>query len=165
MPLFAHVTPNSGFLPTRASFMLDAVFLAMFLVVPVMFWSIRLAKQGKFALHKKVQLATALVLLVAVIAFEVDMRLNGWLDYTHGSAYTKQAIMKYLYIHLAFAIPTPLLWIVVIVKALRKFPKPPIPGEHSKSHKRLGWIATIGMVLTSVTGWTFYYVAFVSSFV
>ena len=28
--------------------MLDLVFLAMFLVVPAMFWSIRLAKQGKF---------------------------------------------------------------------------------------------------------------------
>ncbi len=145
--------------------MLDLVFLAMFLVVPAMFWSIRLAKQGKFELHKKVQITTALVLLIAVVAFEVDMRLNGWLDYTHGSAYTKQDIMKYLYIHLTFAIPTPLLWIVVIVKALKKFPKPPKPGKHSKSHKILGWLATIGMVLTSITGWIFYYVAFISSLV
>ncbi len=165
MSLLAHVSPNAGILPTRASFMLDAVFLAMFLVVPVMFWSIRLAKQGKFELHKKVQVVTALVLLVAVIAFEVDMRLNGWLDYTHGSKWTVPQIKTYLYIHLAFAIPTPLLWVVVIVRAFKKFPKPPAPGQHSKSHKRLGWLATLGMVLTSVTGWIFYYVAFVSSFI
>ena len=102
--------------------MLDAVFLAMFLVVPVMFWSIRLAKQGKLELHKKIQITTAVILLVAVLAFEVDMRLNGWIDYTHGSAYVKSTIMTFLYVHLAFAIPTPFLWIVVIVKALKKFP-------------------------------------------
>ena len=165
MSPLAHVTANSGFLPTRASFMLDAVFLAIFLVVPVMFWSIRLAKQGKLELHKKIQITTAVILLVAVLAVEVDMPLNGWNDYTHGSAYVKSTIMTFLYVHLAFAIPTPFLWIVVIVKALKKFPNPPVPGEHSKTHKRLGWLATIGMVLTSVTGWIFYYVAFVSSLV
>ena len=165
MSLLAHITPNAGFLPTRASFMLDVVFLAMFLVVPVMFWSIRLAKQGKLALHKKVQINTAIVLFLAVIAFEVDMRLNGWIEYTHGSAYVKSTIMKFLFIHLTFAIPTPLLWIVVIVLGLKRFPKPPVPGTHSKLHKRLGWLATIGMFMTSVTGWIFYYVAFISSLV
>ena len=165
MSLIAHVTANSGFLPTRASFMLDLVFLAMFLVVPVMFWSIWLVKQGKFELHKKVQITTAIVLLIAVVAFEVDVRTNDWTKLIHGSAYTKQAIWKCLYVHLVFAIPTPLLWGLVIFKALKKFPKPPIPGEHSKMHKRLGWLATIGMVLTSATGWWFYYVAFISSLI
>jgi hypothetical protein len=52
---------------------------------------------------------------------------------------------------------------MVIVQALRKFPKPPQPGMHSSSHKFWGWLASIGMFLTAVTGWIFYYLAFVAS--
>ena len=44
------------------------VFVAMFAVVPVLGWSILLAKRGNYALHKRVQLALAVILLVAIIA-------------------------------------------------------------------------------------------------
>lgn len=160
--MFAHtLPPNAGFLPTRASFMLDTVFLAMFVVVPVLLWSIRLAKKGKYQLHKKVQILTAVVLLLVILAFEVDMQIFQWEQYLdpHRPFAT---INTYLIIHLCFAIPTLLLWPAVIVLGLKRFPKPPTPNEHSKLHKRLGWIAAIGMILTSVTGWIFYYIAFIS---
>jgi membrane-anchored protein YejM (alkaline phosphatase superfamily) len=68
-----------GFLGTRASLMLDVVFVAMFVVVPVMGWSIwQVRRRRRYVLHKRVQLVLAAVLLVAVLAFEVDMRINGW---------------------------------------------------------------------------------------
>ena len=162
MTLFAHsLPPNAGFLPTRASLMLDAVFLAMFLVVPILLWSIRLAKKGKYQLHKKVQIVTAVVLLVAIIAFELDMQIFGWKQYLdpHRAFST---INTYLIIHLCFAIPTLLLWPTVIILGIKRFPHPPEPNEHSKLHKRLGWISAFGMILTSITGWIFYYIAFVS---
>jgi len=160
---------NHGFLPTRGSIMLDVVFVAMFAIVPVLLFSIYLVKyRGNFALHKTIQIASAVVLLVAVVAFEVDVRLfTDWELLAAPSPYyqadTWCPVWISLVIHLCVAIPTPLLWIVVIVQALRRFPSPPTPGAHSGAHKTLGWIAAIGMVLTAVTGWVFYWMAFVAT--
>ena len=72
----------NGFLGSRASIMLDVVFLAMFFVLPVLAWSIWQVKyRRRYALHKRVQLITAAVLLITVVAFEVDMRwISGWTD-------------------------------------------------------------------------------------
>ena len=64
-----------GFLQTRASIMLDVVFLAMFAVVPLLGWSIHLVRNRRnYALHKRVQLTLGILLLVAVTLFELDMR-------------------------------------------------------------------------------------------
>src|SRR5438552_16203513 len=69
----------NGFLGSRGSLMLDVVFLAMFVVVPVLAVSVYLVKiRGRYDLHKKLQLITASVLLIAVLLFELDLRLNGW---------------------------------------------------------------------------------------
>src|SRR4051794_36030704 len=69
-----------GFVPgARGSLMLDVVFVAMFVVVPLLAASIYLVKyQRQYSLHKKLQLAMAAVLLVAVLLFELDIRLHGW---------------------------------------------------------------------------------------
>ncbi|MEZ6098516.1 MAG: DUF420 domain-containing protein [Pirellulaceae bacterium] len=159
-----------GFLGTRGSFMMDFVFLAMLAVVPIMFASIYLARfQHKFQLHKVIQLVLATALLLAVVAFETEVRLTGeawrlrsepspfyvegswndWIDYT-------------LAIHLLFAIPAPFLWGIVIYRALRHFPRPAAPSAHSRAHRIWGRLAAIVMTATAVTGWCFYYLAFVA---
>ncbi|MEX0587070.1 MAG: DUF420 domain-containing protein [Pirellulales bacterium] len=153
-----------GFLNTRASVMLDVVFLAMFVVLPVLAWSIWLVKvRRNYALHKRVQLALGLVLLVAVTLFEVDMQfITQWELRAKPSPYFATWVYPSLYVHLAFAIPTALLWVYVIVQALRRFPQPPAPGEHSRQHIRWAWIAAIEMTMTALTGWAFYWLAFVA---
>ena len=56
-----------GFLGTRASLMLDVVFLAMFAVLPVMGWSIyQVRYRQRYRLHKRVQIALGVILAVAV---------------------------------------------------------------------------------------------------
>lgn len=159
-----------GFLGTRASIMLDIVFLAMFAVVPVMGASIYLVKYRKqFALHKKIQIALGAVLLVAVVAFEVDMRfISGWEDRAEPSPYYSDlwhegGVNRSLGIHLVFAVSTTLLWIFVIYKALREFPSPPRPCEYSPKHIFWAKLAAIDMVMTAITGWIFYWLAFVAS--
>ncbi len=67
-----------------------------------------------------------------------------------------------LAIHLVFAVSTALLWIYVIVQALRKIPNPPAPCAYSPTHKRWARLAAADMTLTALTGWTFYYLAFVA---
>ena len=64
--------------------------------------------------------------------------------------------------HLSFAVPTLVLWVVVVVQALRKFSRPPSPGPHSQWHARWATLAAAGMFLTAVTGWIFYWLAFVA---
>ena len=49
--------------------------------------------------------------------------------------------MTALYVHLVFAVSTVILWPTTIVLALRNFPNPPMPGQHSRIHMPLARIA------------------------
>ena len=157
------------FLAPRGSLMLDVIFLAMLLVVPVLFWSIwQVRVRQKFSLHRQAQLLLAVLLMGIVLAFEIDMRFfTDWEVEAADSPYYRadswNAVWTALTVHLSFAVPTLVVWIVVVVRALRGFEKPPCPGEHSASHKRWGRIAVVGMTGTAVTGWIFYWMAFVAT--
>jgi len=168
----APTTSKSGFIPgSRGSLMLDVVFLAMFLVVPALLFSVYLVKyRRQYAMHKWIQLALGSVLLIAVTAFEVDMRFfTDWTALAGPSPFFDPTrkwscpVGISLIVHLSFAVPTLVLWIVVIVRALRNFPSSPLPGPHSAWHRRWGMIATVGMCLTGATGWLFYYLAFMAT--
>lgn len=153
-----------GFLGTRAPFVLDVLCLAMLVVVVVLCWSIYQVKiRRRFSVHKWTQVTLGVILLVVVILFEIDIRLHGWQDRAAGAiggqAPTATAVA--LYVHLVFAISTVILWPVTIVLALRSFPNPPMPSDHSRIHIPLARTAAADMVLTAITGWIFYYVAFV----
>ncbi len=156
-----------GFLGTRATFMLDLVFLAMFSVIPAMAWSIYLVRyRRKFELHKWIQTVLALVLLVTVLVFEVDIRLHGWRERAkesrfYGDAESWGTVDISLAIHLVFAVSTALLWIYVVPSAWRNFPRPAAPSPYSQRHILWARIAALGMLLTAVTGWIFYILAFV----
>ncbi len=151
-----------GFLPgSRASLMLDVVFLAMFLVLPILGWSIAQVRRGRYELHKRVQLVLGGVLLIAVTAFEIDMRFfTDWDALAQASAYYRSGVYAALYVHLVFAVTTALLWMGVIGAAWRRFPRPAAPAAHSKTHRFWGWMAAVDMALTAITGWIFYYLAF-----
>jgi uncharacterized membrane protein YozB (DUF420 family) len=167
--LFAEFTGWNGFLGTRGSFMLDFVFLAMFAVIPVMAVSIALVRLRKnYLAHKRVQLVLAIVLLVSVLLFELDLRFfTDWEERADPSPYfTKgswSAVWYALLVHLAFAVPTLFLWGYVVVGAIRNFASPTQPSAYSKQHRRIGWIAAWLMFGTGVTGWLFYWLAFVAS--
>ncbi len=159
---------QDGFLGYKSSFMLDFVVAALVLIVPVLLFSLYTVKVRKnFLLHRNLQLLLGIVLLIAVAAFEVDLRLQGgWLAVVNkGEPKLTPEKLSFvgslLVVHLVFAISTPFLWIATIVLALRRIPNPPQPGPHSGLHKILGWLSTIDITLTSATGLVFYYFAFV----
>ena len=58
------------------------------------------------------------------------------------------------------AISAVLLWAITLTHGWKRIPKPPQPSPHSGRHKLLGWLSTISLTLTSVTGLVFYYYAF-----
>lgn len=158
-----------GFLGFRTSFMLDFVVCSLVAVVPALVLSIYLVKfKGKYVAHRNMQLGLAVVLLFAVGAFEIDMQMiqGGWENVVAKrevplTAEQYQSVRQVLWIHLVFAVSSPILWAVTIVLALRRMPGPPAPCDHSSLHKKLGWVSVIDLTLTSVTGLWFYYVAFV----
>lgn len=163
---------TDGFLGYQTSFMLDFVVCALVLVVPLLTYSLWLVKvKRNFAAHKRMQILLAAILCAAVAAFEIDLQWvqGGWENivaksYSDDAAFQAQIAKSepYLWTHLVFAISTPALWLTTLVLALRRFPDPPVPERHSRLHKVLGWVSTIDVLLTAVTGWAFYYVTFVA---
>jgi hypothetical protein len=158
-----------GFLPGRGSLMLDVIVVAMLFVLAALGWSVYSVKfRRKYQVHKRVQIAIAAVLALVLVAFEVDIQLfNDWRERAGNSPYFDRSMggglaVDVLWIHLAFASTTVGLWLMLIVGALRKFARPPEPGGHSRFHARWGTIAALDMVLTAVSGWTFYWLAFVA---
>jgi putative membrane protein len=160
----------NGFLGYDSSFMLDVVVCALALVVPTLLWSLYEVKfRRRFTLHRNLQITLGIVLLLAVAAFEIDVQLvhGGWENIVNKpgrppriSEQELQTVRSVLSVHLVFAISTPLLWGVTLTLALRRFANPPHPGPHSRLHKTLGWLSTVDITLTSLTGLAFYYVAF-----
>ncbi|MBM79496.1 MAG: DUF420 domain-containing protein [Planctomycetaceae bacterium] len=163
---------SNGFLGYDTSLMLDVVVVALIAVVPAILFSLFQVKvKQNYVLHRNIQLGLAVVLLIAVGAFEVDMQIvhGGWENVVNKtpetprrSAEEMSSIQNVLWIHLVFAVTTPVLWGVTIALALKRMPKPPGSCEHSGLHKKLGWLSVVDITLTSVTGLWFYYVAFIS---
>ena len=153
-----------GPLGSRASLMMDIVFVAMFAVIPVMAWSIYQVKfNRRYLLHKRVQLTLGLILAITVTLFEIHVNIHDWKFRSTGQqgAAIGSGLMTMLVVHLCFSIPTALLWIFVIVQALRKIPNPPGPSDYSRKHKFWARIAALEMFMTALTGWCFYLMAFV----
>ena len=146
--------------------MLDLVVVGMGLTLPLMFVSVALVRHGhQYRWHRAIQLTLAIALLVILLVFELEMRLAGWDHRAVGSPFWRDgswndAIDYSLAVHLCFAVPTPLVWGTLIVRALRNFPRPLAPGAHSNWHRWAGRVGVLLMTATTVTGWLFYYLAF-----
>ena len=163
---------KDGFLGYRTSFMLDFVVCALVIIVPLLIYSLWLVKVKKaYQQHKWLQITLGIVLLVAVGAFEIDLQIvhGGWENIVRKSVPDEAALAErvaeirpYLWTHLFFAVTTPFLWFATLALAMRRFESPPLPGAHSRLHKSLGWLSTLDITLTAVTGLVFYYVAFVA---
>lgn len=163
---------RTGFLGYQTTFMLDFVVCALILIVPLLLLSLWLVKVKKnFKAHMRMQLTLGIILLVAVSAFEIDVQMvhGGWENIVAQQNLAPEAyaakissVRPWLLVHLVFAITTPVLWIVTIALALKRFGTNPVPGAHSKAHSMLGWLSTVDITMTSVTGLAFYYVAFVA---
>jgi putative membrane protein len=159
----------TGFLPWRAPFMLDVIIIAMVFVLIALAWSVYSAKyRNRYQQHKVTQLCLTGGLLILLVLFEVDIQFfENWRERADASPYydaaTRSGLVVYsLWIHLTFATTTLALWLLIVLCALRQFPNPPRPNRHSSFQARWGMVAAIDMVLTAVTGWVFYFLAFVA---
>lgn len=70
------------------------------------------------------------------------------------------AVWVVLWFHIVVAVVTMVLLPVVVIRALRGFDRRPRPGRHSASHQFWGRVVTVSLVLTAVSSWIFYVMAF-----
>ena len=153
-----------GFLGTRASVGMDVVLVGLWLLLPVLAWSISLVRRGHYSTHKMLQLVIAGALLAAIVVFEIDVRLvSDWKLRARPSPWWPGGVFGSLAIHLVFAVSTFALLVWVLWEALRRFPVPPAPGTHGPRHRWLARLAAIDLALTALTGTAFYWLAFVAS--
>jgi hypothetical protein len=160
---------GSGFLGYPSTLMLDVVVCVLLLVVPTLLFSLYLVKfRRNYLWHRNLQITLGALLLVTVALFETDMRLQGgWEQIVNTPTRRLNAeqfafVKQLLYVHLVFAVTTPVLWGLTLWLALRRFGSSPAPGPHSRWHKPLGWISVVDITLTSLTGLAFYYFAFMA---
>lgn len=154
----------SGFLPSsRGSFILDFIVVAMAAVLPILLYSIWIAKIKKdLKFHRSIQMTLGIILGVAIIAFELDMRINGWRHLAEPSPYYDTLVFPSLIIHLCFAIPTLFIWSYTIYAALRHRIELGV-NKARIQHRKLGLASAYLMLGTTVTGWIFYYFAFLAT--
>ena len=153
-----------GFLGTRAPLILDVLCLAMLVVVVVLAWSVYQVKyRRRYRLHKWTQVTLGAILLVVVILFEIDIRLHGWEERAAGQlgGQAPSAAVTALYVHLVFAISTVILWPIVIVSGASKLSESADARPAQPNPRTAARVAATDMVLTAITGWVFYWLAFV----
>lgn len=142
---------------------MDVVLVGLLATLPVLAASIAAVRARRYAVHKTLQLAIAAALLVAIVVFEVDIRIfSDWKLRAAASPYWPAGVLTSLGIHLVFAVSTLVLWVWVVWEALQRFPNPPLPGSHGPRHRRMARLAALDLLTTAVTGGAFYWLAFVS---
>ena len=152
----------SGLFPTT-TWIIDLVNASFLIITPLLIWSWWRARGGAYTLHRNVQVALFLVLLVVVILFELDLRaLGGIFKAVEQSRFAGTAWLNgMIYFHTLCAISTSFLWILLVMISLIKFPRPPKPNAFSRWHIIFGRIGMVDMLLSAVTGVILYFAGFV----
>ena len=144
--------------------MMDLVATAMLPVLLVLTTSLFFVKKRRdYPTHKRLQVALCSVLGVVITLFEIEVRTHDWRLDAMASRFYDTLLFPILYGHLAIAISTTGLWTFTLFTALKGFRGGPArPGSESLRHRRLGRAAALFMYATALSGWTFFWVAFVA---
>ena len=149
-----------GFLGFGAPFALDFIIVALACVLPVLLASILAIRSGHQKAHRSLQIALTTALTLVLILFEWQIRsLGGWREIVAYRKFTNEetaVVGGTLAVHLVFSVTTPLLWIAALVTSSAAW-----EGLRKRRHHWLGRLAAADLLMTTLTGWLWYWVAFV----
>ncbi len=152
-----------GFFGTRADVLMDVVFVSTLATPFIVVWGIGFARRGDFRRHRAVQTTLLAVLLVAVVLFEVDVRLSGGSgSLMKGSSYAGTGWLRGVTLaHVLANVVTFFTWLVLVVKSWRRFETPALPGTWGPRHRLLGRLVFAGLVFGAVSAVVMYVLGFV----
>jgi len=154
---------TDGILGSRATAAVDVAYLLLLVIIPLFVWSLEaLLVRRNYRLHKRIQLALTPAFLVAFAILARDFLLGDWRTRAvkdAGEAIAPITLMT-LSIHVAFLVTSLLIWVVLLVAAIRRVPNPPGPCKFGPTY--LFWIVLLGLqtFLAMLTGWEFYMLAY-----
>ena len=151
-----------GFLGTRGDILMDLVILSFIIILPVLIFSWSRVRAQHYQTHKRTQLWLGGTLAVAVLLFEIEIRMNGGTfalvaPSPYADAWWLTAI---IYVHLAIAVLTSLIWAGLIYMSLKRFEAPPVPNAFSATHRAWGRAGMIAMIFTGLTAYPLYFFGF-----
>ena len=151
-----------GFIPgSRATLVIDVLVTATALASLLLAFSIFSVRvRRNYNQHRTLQITISVLLLSVIILFETYIRRHGWHAQAEGSAFLDWLPLL-LTVHIVIAMSAVVAWITTLSLALCRFPKPPVPTEHSTTHKRFARLTTALVYLTASSGMLFYLLAFV----
>ncbi len=156
-----------GFLPTsrEATLVFDILWFWTGGLVTVLTWSLYVVRYKRgYSLHKTLQLYLTGALIVALFWHGINPWVDSsWLDRVLQSPYHQRGLLTpALVIHRVISYACCVLWLWTIVYALNGFESPPTPSKFSRDHIRLARLATGSVYGTALTGWIYYWMAFVA---
>lgn len=132
-----------GPLQTRAGWAVDLFLMLLVALLPALLVAVRFARRGNVRAHARVMVGAFVGFLVALVAFEVEVRLGGSPAPPAGP----------FAVHLAFALPALGLWIAQIALGRHAL-------LHPAPHRRRGRVLLALLCATVATGVWLYLVTF-----
>ena len=153
---------QTGFLGTRAPFFMDVVTLIVAILPLLVFGAILLARKGYPKLHMIAQNIIFGVSLVVIAYFEVGVRVGGGFDaFVSDTGVSHTYALWVLIVHIIIALVTLIYWTLTMIGANMQYAKKELPGRYSVGHRVLAVKATLGIILTSLSGIWVYLLLFV----
>lgn len=127
---------------TRAPLAVDLFLIVVVAILPLLLVAVRLVRRGRVRAHAAIMVGCFAAFLLSLVFFELAVRSGG------------PAPAKWPFrIHLAFALPCTLLWIVQIARARRAAVDPAL-------HRRRGKAILLLFAFTAATGVWLYVATF-----
>jgi len=153
---------QTGFMGTRAPLFMDVVTLIVALLPLLIFGAILLARKGYPKLHMLAQNVIFVISLVVIAYFEIGVRVGGGFDvFVSESGVSHSYVLWVLIVHIIIAIATLFYWTLTMIGANLQYAKKELPGRYSVGHRILAIKATLGIVMTSLSGIWVYLLLFV----
>ncbi len=151
-----------GFLGTRADFCMD-ISIILFAALPFFILiALQLARRRRFVGHRNMQVATLILVLIALGIFEMDIRLAGGINaFLAHSSIPINLTRRFLDFHIMIAAVTALAWIGLVLISWPRFSKS-LPGPFAPRHIWWGKATFVCICLTSGTGVVVYLMTFVA---
>lgn len=157
-----------GFLGYQPIFMIDLVLVSQILILPLLALALYCVKKHHYRWHSRIMVLLTIILLIAVILFETEIRLNGGMKgiaamVGREAHVTTDFFRGLFFFHLLICGLTAPLWLYILYKGIKSFGfQNPAPTAYGATHKKTALIALGGAFLIALSGAGCYYLAFVS---